>query len=385
MREEALAVLSQEILNGVNTDILAKYADQLSGVIPASWAQETEQSSIAIANSLGGEITAAKASQSKQRIREAHTNLGIFLHNRGDLNGSLKQFMLARDHYNTSSEMAESSLKAIVVAFDLKNFFQVNSLLNKIDQRTCDGYLLSQCSAAHALLMLRRKDFKQAAFTFSQVSSDIGNSLNALLCAEDVAIYGTLCALAYLSREEAKGMLCDSNFRNFIDLVPTLSEMVSGFFHGRYGAVISWLQLNRSRMLLDFHMGDFVDEIFDIIQNRCVLQFVTPYLTVSLVSMADAFALSVPQMETTIASLISNGSLNARIDSAAKTVHVVSTERRAESFAKVADLSDTYLRDMQALLLRMSCLEQDVVVTNPHEFDPYSQGFADELHGLSDF
>lgn len=53
--------------------------------------------------------------------------------------------------------------------------------------------------------------------------------------------------------------------------------------------------------------------------------------------MADAFSMDLQYAESSVAALISNGHLNARIDSAAKTVHVVSTERRTESFSKVSD------------------------------------------------
>jgi COP9 signalosome complex subunit 1 len=104
---------------------------------------------------------------------------------------------------------------------------------------------------------------------------------------------------------------------------------------GDYGQVMSWMNINKSRLLLDIHVGEHVNKIFEAIRDRCVLQYISPYVSLSLSSMSTAFSMDVSSMESAVASLISSGRLNARIDSAAKTVHVVTTERRAESFAKV--------------------------------------------------
>lgn len=83
---------------------------------------------------------------------------------------------------------------------------------------------------------------------------------------------------------------------------------------------------------------------------------------VSLTSMAEAFQSDVPTVESSMAKLIMDGKIAARIDSASKTVHVRHTEQRAESYRKVLDLSSSYLAEMKNMLLRMSCMEQDFVV-----------------------
>jgi COP9 signalosome complex subunit 1 len=368
LQEEALTLLGQAILSGVNTKVLAKYGDLLSPIVSKSWATGIDQSSVGIETKMTAEITAARASLSKQRIREAHNDFGEFHHRRGDITSALKQFTLARDHSSSPLEMGESSIKGIVAATDIKNMTQLESYLNKFEHGGCDSSLMmSQFTAARGLFWLMKGEFGQAARKFAEVSPEIGDSLTNLITAEDVATYGTLCAFASLEREEAKRILSDSSFRNFIDLVPAVGEMVTHFFEGRYGSVISWLQTHRTRLALDLYLSELIDRLFEAIRDRCVLQYVTPYLNVSLVSMAEAFSLDVPSMEHSVATLIGNGSLNARIDSAAKTIHVVSVERRAESFAKVAKLSSVYVHDMQSLLLRMSCLEQDVMVAAPHD------------------
>jgi hypothetical protein len=159
----------------------------------------------AVAESMGGklsgEITAARGSLNKQRIREAHFKFGEFLHGRGDLSGAVKQFTLARDFASNASEvnidynphfivffcgltscpvclllfpkkkMVEAAIKVIVAAMDSNNLSQVESQCHKVEQITVDNsVLVAQVSAAKGLLLLKRGEFHQAARKFSQVN-----------------------------------------------------------------------------------------------------------------------------------------------------------------------------------------------------------------------
>lgn len=147
---------------------------------------------------------------------------------------------------------------------------------------------------------------------------------------------------------------------------------------------MSWLSDNKARLMLDIHLAEHIPKLFQSIQDRskqteqqyfvfftltsktlksllfllfdillysipfshhrCILKYVSPYVSLSLASMAESFNMDITSVESSVATLISDARLNARIDSAAKTVHVVSTERRAESFAKVytTPLSSTF-------------------------------------------
>lgn len=95
----------QTIQNGINTNMCVRYGDRLGSLMPPSWITQVEKSSDATAGKLGGEITSARASLSKPRIRDAHFKFGEFHHARGDLLNALKQFMLARDHSSDASEV----------------------------------------------------------------------------------------------------------------------------------------------------------------------------------------------------------------------------------------------------------------------------------------
>ena len=54
-----------------------------------------------------------------------------------------------------------------------------------------------------------------------QVSADLGNSYNDVIAAQDVALYGGLCALASFDRAELKRSVVENiSFRELLELNP---------------------------------------------------------------------------------------------------------------------------------------------------------------------
>lgn len=98
-------VFNKVVQDGINTEVVSRHMEQLSALLPDSWAQLTEQASITQHGKLGGDLTTARSSTSKPRIREAYTNMGSFCQLRGDLSGALKHFSLARDHSSNAIEV----------------------------------------------------------------------------------------------------------------------------------------------------------------------------------------------------------------------------------------------------------------------------------------
>jgi hypothetical protein len=57
-----------------------------------------------------------------------------------------------------------------------------------------------------------------------QVSAELGNSYNDVIAAQDVALYGGLCALASFDRAELKRSIVENiSFRELLELNPEVS------------------------------------------------------------------------------------------------------------------------------------------------------------------
>lgn len=124
--------------------------------------------------------------------------------------------------------MVEAAMKVIVVAMDFNNLSHIDNQLHKVELSASESPVLqAQLTAARALTCLKRGEFQDAAHKFAQVSPYLGDSLTQLICAEDVALYGTLCTLVSLEHEQVRNILLEptSNFRNFVDLDPLVSRL----------------------------------------------------------------------------------------------------------------------------------------------------------------
>lgn len=201
------------------------------------------------------------------------------------------------------------------------------------------------------------------------MGTELGDSFSDVACAEDVATYGALCALAELDRGELKKHLAAGgsgavphSFQDFLGLVPQMREVVEDVCGSRYGAALRGLEAMRGSLLLDLFLSDHAEALFQSVRDKCMCEYFLPYVSVSLEAMAGSFATPLPEMEAAVARLIMDGRISARIDSEAKTLSVKTEDSRDEAMQKVEMFAERYLVDVKGMLLRMSCIENNFVV-----------------------
>ncbi|KAL0397858.1 UNVERIFIED_CONTAM: COP9 signalosome complex subunit [Sesamum calycinum] len=80
-------------------------------------------------------------------------------------------------------------------------------------------------------LIWKAKKYKLAARKFLETGPELGNNYT-VIAPQDVATYGSLCALASFDRAELKSKVIDNiNFRNFLELVPEIRELINDFYN----------------------------------------------------------------------------------------------------------------------------------------------------------
>lgn len=72
----------------------------------------------------------------------------------------------------------------------------------------CICRLKSKVAAVFGLIALHEGKYKNAAEKFISCHIDIGASYNEVLHSEDIALYGGICALATLTRDELRDKVC---------------------------------------------------------------------------------------------------------------------------------------------------------------------------------
>lgn len=83
--------------------------------------------------------------------------------------------------------------------------------------------------------------------------------------------------------------------------------------------------------------------------------------------MAKAFNVSLPEMEQELSTCVSDGHIQAKIDSHSKIVYASLQNKRNKLFDDVFQLGDEFATEMRGVLLRMSLQENGVIVSQTRE------------------
>ena len=173
--------------------------------------------------------------------------------------------------------------------------------------------VLSFIKIAQGLAYMAQKKYSDAAIAFLAVDS--GMDVSTIISGNDIAIYGGLCALASIDRDQLqKKVLNSSTFRSYLELEPEVRRAITSFVNGRYSVCLSILEGYRNDYLLDIHLSSHVSDIFRLIRSKSIAQYFIPFSCVTLVSLNASFAPSGGSIEGELLEMIKNGTLNARID-----------------------------------------------------------------------
>jgi COP9 signalosome complex subunit 1 len=179
-----------------------------------------------------------------------------------------------RDYCSSNQQILDMCLQVIKVSIELGNFSHVLTYVSKAEQSlphivqqnqlTQGGkgadtsqqqqqqgpsvlsneekVLISKLNAAAGLAHLDAKKYKQAAKKFIETYFELGNSFSDVISPFDIAIYGGLCALATYDRPELKKRVIDNpDFKNYLDLVSDMRDLINDFYNSKYGSCLDKL------------------------------------------------------------------------------------------------------------------------------------------------
>ena len=183
---------------------------------------------------------------------------------------------------------------------------------------------------------LGQGEYRHAAVSFMSTPFEFHNSgivLNqnferTVANGNDIAIYGGLCALATMSREELVEDVLGGPFRAFLELEPHMRKAIGLYTTAKYQACQDTLRRYYSDWTLDIFLGakssntsgTHVDRLFAKIRERSITAYFSSFSEVSLAALAATFppsstsAPSPDAMEVEILGMIESGMLDARLD-----------------------------------------------------------------------
>ncbi|KAJ7544309.1 hypothetical protein O6H91_09G073400 [Diphasiastrum complanatum] len=368
---DALRMAFKEIKKGENTalfkEVVEKIGERLgpSFLLEQDWIDSVDRRAAQRLEKLEMELNGYKTNLIKESIRMGYNDLGEFHYARGDLQQAFKCYVRTRDYCTTSKHIIAMCLNVILVSIELGHFVHVSNYVSKAEQTpdVQDPAILAKLRCAAGLASLESKKYKLAARKFVETNFELGSSFSEVIAPQDVATYGGLCALASFDRSELKSKVIDNiTFRNFLELMPEVRELIHDFYASRYASCLGCLQKLKPNLLLDIHLYDHVETLYEQIRHKALIQYTNPFISVDLNTMANAFTTTVAGLEKELAALIMENQIQARIDSHNKILYARHADQRNTTFQRVLQTGSEFQRDTRAMLLRANLTRQDFIV-----------------------
>jgi COP9 signalosome complex subunit 1 len=357
-----------EIKKGENTQLFREVVQKIDGRLgpnydmDLSWCEVVERKAEQKKERLENELNAYRTNLIKESIRMGYNDFGDFYYSHGQLGDAFKSYVRTRDYCTTSKHIIHMCLSTILVSIEMGQFSHVSSYVSKAEQGTdtLDPITISKLRCAAGLANLEAKKYKLAARKFLETGPELGSHYNEVIAAQDVATYGGLCALATFDRAELKSKVIDnSNFRNFLELVPEVRELINDFYSSHYASCLEYLGNLKANLLLDIHLHDHVETLYDQIRHKALIQYTHPFVSVDLNMMANAFKTTVVGLEKELEALITDNQIQARIDSHNKILYARHADQRNATFQRVLETGREFDRDVRSMLLRSNLIKHD--------------------------
>eukprot|EP00252_Welwitschia_mirabilis_P017230 TRINITY_DN38206_c0_g1_i1.p1 TRINITY_DN38206_c0_g1~~TRINITY_DN38206_c0_g1_i1.p1 ORF type:complete len:440 (-),score=62.48 TRINITY_DN38206_c0_g1_i1:314-1633(-) len=366
---EALKMAYDEIKKGENTIFFKDVNRMIAGrfgpnyCLDQDWIASVERRAEHRKEKLENELNAYKTNLIKESIRMGYNDLGDFYYAHGMLGDAFKNYVRTRDYCTTSKHIIQMCLNVILVSIEMGQFMHVSNYVTKAEQTpdVQDQWVtMAKIKCAAGLAYLENKKYKLAARKFVETNIEIGNNYSEVIAPQDIATYGGLCALASFDRSELKSKVIDNvNFRNFLELVPEVRELIHDFYASRYASCLKYLQNLKPNLMLDIHLHDHVEVLYNQIRHQALIQYTTPFISVDLHTMANAFMTDVAGIEKELEALIMDNQIQARIDSHRSILYARHADQRNTTFQRVLQTGEEFDREARAMLLRANLMKHD--------------------------
>lgn len=320
---------------------------------------------------LDSDLKNFKSNSIKESIRRGHDDLGDHYLDCGDLSNALKCYSRARDYCTSGKHVVNMCLNVIKVSIYLQNWSHVISYVSKAEStpdftevhgKESNQNILTRLKCAAGLAELATKKYKSAAKHFLAASLDHFD-FPELLCSNNIALYGGLCALATFDRAELqKQVIFSSSFKLFLELEPQLRDIIFKFYESKYASCLRLLDEIRDNLLLDMYLAPHLSVLYTMIRNRALIQYFSPYLSADMQKMATAFNRTVNALEDELMQLILEGQIQARIDSHNKILYAKDVDQRSTTFERSLAVGKEYQRRTSMLILRAAMLKNQIHV-----------------------
>lgn len=176
--------------------------------------------------------------------------------------------------------------------------------------------IATKVGAMLGILYLKYGNIRQAVAIFLKLSPKAVEGISDIVTADDIAVYITLGALVTFSRAEL-GYLSKSDavYLQFAEeSQQDLPHLITLLLNSNFCELFERLESYKTDYLLDPNLCDVIGDILYRVRVRCYVQYLTVFSSVTLESMASAFAVDSKVLEGQIKDLIESDTVQILID-----------------------------------------------------------------------
>lgn len=333
-------------------------------------------------------------------IQMGYDDLGQHYHQIGDLTNSAKAYHRERDVCTTATHVVLMYLRLIQVSIDQRNWLAVQSNIQRIhaQQEKYKDFnkLKAKLPAAMGIASLCSGSYRNAADRFLEADPRMASaklddpedeeSYNEAVTPNDVAVYGGLCALASMDRNELQTrVLGNSSFRNYLELEPHIRRAISFFVSSKYSSCLSILDAYKPDYLLDIYLQKHLDQIYSQIRSKAIQQYFIPFSCVTFSALATAFNTDEEKIEYELNTLIKRGSLDGRVDLVGKVLLANTVDERITVQEEALSMAEIYENTAHLRLLRIQTLNAKLEIKAAKDKAGSRSGYAQDYFANGKF
>ncbi|CAI9632376.1 hypothetical protein GT037_004829 [Alternaria burnsii] len=373
---DAYRLAIAEAKRGKNVDLYTTLVEQFSRIAPqdpasvtdTAWVEKKTREVREEHDRLEHELKSYKNNLIKESIRMGNEDLGHFYYDTGDFSNALKAYMKMREHCTSPKHLADMTLRLVYVSIAQKSWTNVLANLAKSEATQIKGDdkakmepIISACSG---LCHMATGNYREAATAFLGTSAAYLTAEPAayitwqkeVISGNDIAVYGGLCALAYMDRSDLQNkVLANSEFRNFLELEPHIRRAITLFCNSKYSACLEVLEGYRNDYLLDVYLSKMLNTIYSRIRTKSIVQYFIPFSCVTLDEMTSKFPPAGGRtIDEDLEEMINQRVLNARIDLVDRLLICPPTDPRHDVHADALKMAEEYDHTLRLRLTRLN-------------------------------
>ena len=236
--------------------------------------------------------------------------------------------------------------------------------LNNSQKVLCFQFLQEKQLITSLIIMgicnIENANYKQATEFFLRVG---GDNNNELVTNSDLAGYICICGLSSMERSSINNdILKSKSFLTLAEDEPKYIELLECFLTCKFYRLVQILEEIKRGLIYYIYISRFINNLCEEIKNKCIVQFMKAFKKIRISELASNFCCSTEDIEGKLTKLIMDGKIDARIDAHLKIVSSRQIDEKNKVNRSVLNTAKAYLRNTQLALLRMSMIQEGIIV-----------------------